>query len=266
MNRIKTSDILDPTIQQPFTGKSLFFLQDANKEMSNAISKSIIQTSGYDIAATIPYIITTEASDLYVFYVDELYKMSATASGNNIAVLTVTDDPTADPVTFTDGTPRNVHNIRTLVPTTGTLGTGLFDLVDLIDIKQDNNFDKRDNTSTLITVTPPSYTDILNFTTPNDGNSRRYMITAKVRIVFNTSGALDGGVIRIYNSSTSTQLDTTEANIHITGQTTDQFTSTLYCQYIGVLAPNTTIKLQGASTSGGNIYFALKSLIGVEIK
>jgi len=134
MNRIDTSFAVDPSIQQPFTVKSLDFLQDANKEMVNALCKSMIRQAGYIYSGSIPYRIFASATIRYIFFNDELYFMQPPVGGDNIAVLITIPDPNADPLTFTDNVARNVHNQRILDPQNGSLGTGLFDLVNIVDI------------------------------------------------------------------------------------------------------------------------------------
>jgi hypothetical protein len=59
--------------------------------------------------------------------------MQAPAGGNNIGVL-ITQSGTGDPLLFSDNVARNVHNVRVIDPQTGTLGAGLFDLADIVDI------------------------------------------------------------------------------------------------------------------------------------
>ncbi len=271
MNRIKTSDILDPTIQQPFTGKSLFFLQDANKEMANALSKSVIQKSGYDPDAVVPYIVSTLTSDFYIFYVDELYKMSATASGNNIAVLTITDDPTADPVTFTDATPRNVHNIRTLVPTTGSLGAGLFDLVDLVDIQTDNRIFERINGTASYTINAGSFASFsplsgLTYTTPSDGKTRRLSINFNcvVNTNINQNVANSGARARLYNSTTSTEYDRNE-HLKAISDTFAYTTAGVYVRSIEEVGPGETVRVDAELIIGGVCTITRASLVIEEI-
>lgn len=148
MNIIKTTDIVDPSIQQPFTGLSLDFLQNSTKEVISALCANIITNSGYDPEASKGYIVSVfdSAPYYYVYYLGELYYYEGLGSvSDNIINLTITDDATADPVIFTDAISRNVHNHRTLVSVTGTLGTGLFDVSDLIDISKPKS---------LLTLTP----------------------------------------------------------------------------------------------------------------
>lgn len=137
MKRIITTDILDPSIQQPITGNSMDFLQDGTKEITVALAKSLIGNS-YDVA--IPYVIhgllpygTNQYQEGYVLFNNEIYfsagKVSVTAFVNvPVMTITLTNDATADPVVFTDGLPYNVHKNRTLVLSDAASGSGTFDL------------------------------------------------------------------------------------------------------------------------------------------
>lgn len=142
MNRIKTTDILDPTIQQPFTGKSLDFLQDSTKNTINAVLQSSI---GGPIVPGIPYVlygvINTDLganlhsfTDGYIYFNGEIYQFDAqfvTINTAGLCTITVTNDFIADPLTFTDNIPRNVHNVRKIIISDGILGTADFNLEDL---------------------------------------------------------------------------------------------------------------------------------------
>lgn len=141
MNRIITTDILDPTIQQPFTGNSLDFLQDANKESALAnvlkmIGDSYDNTKAYILQGVYAYG-TNQYKEGYILWGGEIYytvgKASVTAFTNvPVMTITVTNDATADPITFSDGISRNSHNIRRLVLSDAVSGTGDFDLSDAI--------------------------------------------------------------------------------------------------------------------------------------
>jgi hypothetical protein len=77
-----------------------------------------------------------------VYLVDAIASISITTA--DILTITTTNDPTADPVTFTDGTPRSVHNIRKLVISNGTLGTGNVNYADLVRILTNYQYDPSD--------------------------------------------------------------------------------------------------------------------------
>lgn len=134
MYRINTSFAADPSPQQPFTVGSLDFLQDGIKDQVNMICRSAIRQAGFTYSASVPYQFANNGgAGRYIFFNGELYFMQAPAGGNNIGVLIIQPGP-PDPLTFTDNVARAVHDIRIIDPQTGTLGTGLFDIQDIVDI------------------------------------------------------------------------------------------------------------------------------------
>ena len=129
MNRIITTDVLDPSIQQPFTANSLDFLQNAAVEALvsfPAFTSRAAFNSGNPVVLYGCQRQSLGGSDYkfysgYVYYSGEIYSF---AGINSIAIatnaefkITVTNDGTADPVIFTDGISRNVHNVRKLTMT-----------------------------------------------------------------------------------------------------------------------------------------------------
>ena len=126
MKKIITTDVVDPNIAQPFTARSLDFLQDAIKAALLQLANSSV---GLDSAPSSPFILwgcvetdigsgnfsCTAGAIMDAF--GEVYEVDAVAStatsaGNSSFKVIITNDPTADPVTFTDATSKNVHNIR----------------------------------------------------------------------------------------------------------------------------------------------------------
>ncbi|MES2382613.1 MAG: hypothetical protein V4538_16310 [Bacteroidota bacterium] len=146
MKIIITTDILDPSIQQPFTGKSLDFLQDANKEIHLGLAISLIGNS-YDISKAyilngiVPYG-TNQYTAGFILWNEEIYycpgKTTTTAFANvAIFTITITNDSIADPLVFSDNISRNVHKVRRLILSDGVSGSGTFDLLDAIYINTD---------------------------------------------------------------------------------------------------------------------------------
>lgn len=137
MNRIITTDISDPTIQQPFTGNSLDFLQDANKDVASflaisQIGNQYVSGNSYILQGLIPYG-TNQYTEGYILHDGEVFycpgKSTTTAFVNTqVMVITEANDGTADPITFSDGISRNAHKIRTISLTDAVSGTGDFDL------------------------------------------------------------------------------------------------------------------------------------------
>ena len=134
MYRINTAFAADPSPQQPFTTTTLDFLQDGIKDQVRMICRSMIRQAGFTYSSVVPYqMYNGGGSGRYIFFDDELYFMQAPAGGNNIGVLII-QQGTGDPITFTDNVARAVLNIRIIDPQTGTLGSGLFDIGDIVDI------------------------------------------------------------------------------------------------------------------------------------
>ncbi|CAB4126202.1 hypothetical protein UFOVP153_46 [uncultured Caudovirales phage] len=119
---------------------TLQFIQDAHKETMATAIQALIGTS-YD--PTVMYILygckNTGSGSSYiigegaVFYSGEVYLANAssfTLSGSNVALfnLVITQYSTnADPVTFTDSSTHNVHNIRKMQVGQGISGSGVMD-------------------------------------------------------------------------------------------------------------------------------------------
>lgn len=137
MNKIITSYVVDPSIQQPLTAPSLEFLQNSTKEMILGLSRSIV---GDNYSSATTYVLqglqtygTNQYTDGYILYSGETYyclgKTSTTAfSATPVINFSFTDDSVADPLVFSDGIARNVHNVRAMVLTDLPTGTGLIDL------------------------------------------------------------------------------------------------------------------------------------------
>ena len=121
MNTIDTSQIIDPLVAQPFTGKSLKFLENADFDMINGLCTALVPDP-YD--ATVGYVLSgvghtgTNYFTGYIYWNGELFAFN----GGNIAgyahaarlVISQTPDGVADPCTFSDGSIHNVHYVRVL--------------------------------------------------------------------------------------------------------------------------------------------------------
>jgi hypothetical protein len=136
MKILDISPISD-TSQMPIIKGTLQFLQDAHKE---TIANTVIGMigSGYDTSTA--YILwgcvnsgsgnNFNISAGAVFFNGEVFavdaavftKTSGQAAISNIVTSQYTTN--ADPVTFSDGTVANVHNIRKIIITAGTSGSG----------------------------------------------------------------------------------------------------------------------------------------------
>lgn len=177
MNRIITTDVLDPSIQQPFTANSLDFLQTAVSDILISIpaltNKSALE-SGNGII-----LYGCQKRDLgagnYTFYFGYVYwngEIFTFDGVSNIAIATnaqfkivTTNSGTADPVTFTDGISRNVHNVRkvTIVDNTGDFNYSSCKFVG--GVQETNNISSVGTTtveSTVATITTFSACSYLN--------------------------------------------------------------------------------------------------------
>ncbi len=124
----------------PVKKGTLQFIQDAYKESLADTVKSLIGAS-YNPATmyVMSGVLNTGTLPVYtfsagvIFYNGEIFDLDATsfsATGSNVATFAIiqtqyTTD--ADPVTFTDTTVRNIHNIRKMQLVQGLSGTGLAD-------------------------------------------------------------------------------------------------------------------------------------------
>jgi len=139
MKKLSVIGITDSAQLKIKTG-TLQFLQDANYEAFQAI---VIGAIGANYSATTAYIIygvknsgsglSYNISAGAIFYGGEIYLVDAvtfTASGSQVAVLSIVTTQytaNADPVTLTDSSVLNVHNIRKIVISAGTSGSTIAD-------------------------------------------------------------------------------------------------------------------------------------------
>lgn len=121
MNRIDTSNILDPNRLQPLTGPSLDFLQDSYKKAIGNLAYAFMgpyQNNNFPLILWGLYQTGPNISEgaVYDFTTKEIYYIPASSIGgfSNPAVLRIvtTNDIVADPLTFSDGSVFAVHNIR----------------------------------------------------------------------------------------------------------------------------------------------------------
>lgn len=186
MRKIDVSQIVDPSIQQPFTGLSLEFLQDGNSQMVYAICQSIIKNSGRAYSTSVPYLfsLTSNAgftSDGVVFFNGELYVMTENTASYDYAIVDTTPDPIADPVLFTDAINRNVHNNRYLTYQVGSSGA-LFNINNIV------------NVNTPVTTNVSSFLNSwTSYVTPKYSKGANGMVS--LRGTFTRSGAVTGSIM-----------------------------------------------------------------------
>jgi hypothetical protein len=149
MKKINTSNVTS-TSRQPFLGRSVTHLVESVKEGDDSIVQGIIQDTA---KATILWGLTnsTPGGATYtltaggIYFGGEVYSVDAqtvTVTGANRLVAKITTTyQGGDPVTMTDGTLKNVHEIRKIVFSDAASGSGDFDFgyisgvyVDAIDV------------------------------------------------------------------------------------------------------------------------------------
>jgi|SRR6185369_5322811 len=125
MNTIDTLQIVDPNAQQPFTGPSLKFLQDAFKDAINGVAGGIV---GNSYSLGVIYVLAgcqrTGAADGdvsgavsvtqgYIIYNKEVYFVPAFSTtniaGNTLYSALASTSVAPDPVLFSDLSSKNVH-------------------------------------------------------------------------------------------------------------------------------------------------------------
>ena len=145
MRKITTTAISNST-GMPIKGGTLDHVQLAYQEALNAIARNLI---GRDIDNTRAYILfgcinTGSASVMNVtagavYFAGEVYLVDAFNLNVSLAavasVQTSYYQTNADPVTFTDGVQRSVHEIRKIVFTNAASGTGLFDFGNMVNTR-----------------------------------------------------------------------------------------------------------------------------------
>ncbi len=139
MRILDTSSITDSS-EFPVKQGTLVFLQAAYTEIVAAVMQALLSPSynpstvyvlfGCINSGTSPFYNITAGA---VFYQGEIFIVPATsftATGTNVGIfqiVTTQFTTNADPVTFTDLTVRNVHNIRQVQIVQGASGSGIAD-------------------------------------------------------------------------------------------------------------------------------------------
>jgi hypothetical protein len=142
MRKLTTSSITNTTAM-PIKAGTLQHLQLAYQEVLNALARNAI---GRPTDTTRAYILfgcinsgtagSMNVSAGAVYYAGEVYLVDAftlTVTLAAVAAITTTYYSTnADPVAFTDGVSRNVHEVRKITFSNATSGTGVFDFNDMV--------------------------------------------------------------------------------------------------------------------------------------
>lgn len=129
----------------PVKGGTLLHLQLAYQEALTAMAKNMVArdndtTRGYILFGLVNSgtILSMNVSAGAIYYNGEVFLVDAftlTVTVGEVAVasiITTQYNVDADPVTFTDGVARNVHNIRKIRFTSEPSGSGIFDFNDML--------------------------------------------------------------------------------------------------------------------------------------
>lgn len=143
--RILSNTDITNTAQLPIKKGTIKFLQDAHKETVISLVKAMVGSSYSNLTPYVLFGCVDSGSELShnisegaIVILDEIYQIDAvaftSASGEvpilNFLVQQYTTD--ADPVTFTDLSVHNVHNIRKYEIVSGASGSGAFDFSTLV--------------------------------------------------------------------------------------------------------------------------------------
>lgn len=196
MRKLDVSSIGNTT-GMPIKGGTLEHVQLAYQEALTAVSKNII---GRDNDTTRAYILfglvnsgTTGSMNVSagaVYFNGEVYLVDAftlTVAQTAVASISTTYYATnADPVIFTDGVQRNVHQIRKITFADGASGSGLFDFNNMVQ--------SRIGLKNVQVATLPS-----NYTVKFDQDQTIFFAAASVdtAFTFDLTNALPGTVVRL---------------------------------------------------------------------
>jgi hypothetical protein len=209
MRKLITSSVTNTTAL-PIKAGTLEHLQLAYQEVANALARNAIRR---DTDTTRAYILfgcvnsgstgSMNVSAGAIYYAGEIYLIDAftlTVSLAAVAGFTTTYYGTnADPVTFTDGVARNIHEIRKITFTNAASGSGVFDFNDMVPTP--NAFVNEQNATAPGTYTVKFDRDKAVFF----GNS-----PAALTVTFDFTNAVPGTVVRMKFTLGATGLTMTQ--------------------------------------------------------
>lgn len=274
MKKIDTSQIVDPTSQQPFTGKSLKFLQDAIIEVVGANSKAII---GKDYSSSVVYVLSgcekvgTVISGGYIFYNGEVYIMNGanTAAYANVPVIKFQQpyDSSIDPVFFSDGVNKYVHELPQFYIDDGVSGSTAYGDYSAVIFVNRNKITQIAGTNTatagagLTTVTNTAYTS------PATGTVRlKFTLTGYLYCLVAGTG-IEGGTVFLRNTSSVINLLSIKADMDVSGAgDPSQFNTPVGFTFIvDAVAPSTSFNISIQRNGTGNVTLINPYLIVEEI-
>lgn len=277
MKKIITSNVLDPLQLQPFTAQSLRFLQESKEDDVAAIIKSIVISNLGSYSLTIPYVIsgcvvtnlgkTVTAGE--VFFGGKYYQTTACNFSLYAAryYLTTTQDITADPLIFSNGTPFNVHTIYKYVATEISGGGDFtsFMFVSLYGIPISKiTFEDSPLALSTSSLTFVDLNASASYTTPS-GSTKTWLITYKTVCKWSApAGDAEGGSLQIYNATTSTAIDTSYVFLQLAGAVNNTLLTGI-CHRVISLPPSTIIKARVKSSGGVSVEFSENVFSMIEI-
>lgn len=220
MRKIDTTQIIDPTSQQPFTGKSLKFIQDASIE---AIGASVIGLIGANYSATTVYVLSgctitsSVISNGYVFYGGEVYTFigADTSAYADTAVVKFQQpyDTSIDPVMFSDGVNKYIHELPQFYIADDVSGSSAYgDYADVVFVNRNSN---ASITCTSTSTTTTAQVTGSSWTTPARITNFKISVTGRATVTSHASGAT-GAVLKIRNVTAATTLAQNAASLGAT--------------------------------------------------
>lgn len=278
MNKIDTTQIVDPTSQQPFTGRSLQFLQEGLQDALNALGRGLV---GADYNTSTVYVlnglemtgVNNDVANGYVFYNQELWLVEGATNtaafiDGVVLIQSTPIDPAYDPVVFSDGVPKNVHNIRRLQVVDQLPGSGVADYNQLVFVNRSKFTYK---TGALQTTASASITNFSltggNYFSPS---TRRVnlKVTFTASISFNLANSSnEGGNVWLRNFTASTNLGSC-FKYFWSNSSSDVSTADSICftTYLTNVAPNTEIGLRFQRVGTNNVTLQGVNLIIEEVQ
>lgn len=260
MRKIDTTKIVDPTSQQPFTGKSLNFLQESMLEVMGAAIKAKI---GKNYSATTLYVLdrckkTAAVIDNgYVFYGGEIFSFigADTTAFANVPVISFQQpyDTTIDPIMFSDGVNKYVHELPQFYISDGTSGStayGDYDSIVFVNGAYDTLVSPADITipSGLLKITGSEWTSPVGVKC-----NVKVTVECTAEVVWATNGRL-GMTLNVTNDTAATNYatmgfvqDTTDSSA---GKTRSQMMKCTW--YITALAAGQTLSIRANNGQADN--------------
>jgi hypothetical protein len=246
------------TAWSPWKVESKAFIQTAYSEAFESLIKSVIYTNLGAYDPTKAYIVegcvlsnsNRDISTGVIFYNGVFYNVGQITSGTAPLEfqLESSADGTADPTTFSDGSPHSIHlDYHFTTYSAGAAPTPSFTVADLVNLYGAKIMNLTSLASQSFTST--SYVDAsgLTYTTPNDGITRRYLINFKSQITPSNAAADAELIISLYNGSTD--LDIIQVGKQISA-ITGTVTTAGVLLYSGSIAPNTVLKIRAKKVGG----------------